>query len=789
MTAVNPVNPAPVTNSSADSSATDRGATGTERRHWRFGVIGNPNTGKSTLFSALTGVHTRTGNYPGVTVEKKVGRLKLGDQICELIDLPGTYSLSPRSLDEMVTVDVLLARQADSEPLDGVICIVDASNLERNLYLLTQLLELRLPIVLVLNMLDLAAARGVTIDQAALAGRLGVKVVGCEAHRGANIEAVRTALAELATLPPSSVASPLPPAFQSAVDAWHGQLAMAPSWLGREFLRNRLVLDAGGSLEEAAVAEAGPQFAESLKQIREQLAAAGLRIPGFEARSRYAWIRQQLDGIVSAPRRHEQTRSDRIDAILTHRVFGVVIFIAVMLLIFLSLYQLSAPLVELLESLQSGISQAISAIIPPGPLRSLLTDGVLAGVGGVLVFVPQIAILFALIALLEDCGYMARAAFLMDRLMSRLGLSGKSFVPLLSSFACAVPGIMATRVIENRRDRFVTILVAPLMSCSARLPVYVLMIQAFVPDIRYGGGFIPLQGLVLFAATSLGAIVAIPIAWALKRWLFKGETPPFVMELPSYKWPSLWIVANRVVDRVWAFVKRAGTLIFATSVLIWALGYFPADHTEFHRLTGELEQLTATHAADLARQTEIASQLEALAADDPAHATLVTEQQELANRLAPLSTAIDRRNQLASQLLEQSVLGRLGHGLEPVVKPLGWDWRLGVAVVASFPAREVVIATLGTIYSLGSDVAEDDASLRNVLQSATWPDGRPVFSLAVALSVMVFFALCAQCASTLMIIRRETNTWRWPIFCFVYMTGLAYAGAWITVQVARWCGG
>jgi len=341
---------------------------------------------------------------------------------------------------------------------------------------------------------------------------------------------------------------------------------------------------------------------------------------------------------------------------------------------------------------------------------------------------------------------MARAAFVMDKIMTTVGLSGKSFLPLMSSFACAVPGIMATRTIESRKDRMVTLLIAPLMSCSARLPVYILMVSAFVPATRYAGGWISLQGIVLMLMQSLGAVVAIPVAWVLKKFFFPGEPATFLMELHSYKWPSPTVIYQRVWERLVAFVVRAGTLIFCTSILIWAAAYFPGDHGSLDASIVSLEKATT-------------------AENQPA----IDEAQEQVNR--------ER-----SRLIESSFLGRIGHQIEPMVKPLGWDWKIGVAVIASFPAREVIIATLGTIYSLGSDQDEESEGLQEQMQLAKWPDGKPVFNLATALSIMVFFALCAQCSATLMTIRRETNSWRWPIFSFVYMTTLAYIGAWLTYQ-------
>jgi ferrous iron transport protein B len=379
----------------------------------------------------------------------------------------------------------------------------------------------------------------------------------------------------------------------------------------------------------------------------------------------------------------------------------------------------------------------------------------------VLIFLPQIFILFLFIALLEDCGYMARTAYLMDKLMSRVGLSGKSFIPLLSSFACAVPGIMAARVIENRRDRLVTILVAPLMSCSARLPVYILLIGAFVPNTLYLGGWLGLQAITMFAMYTVGIATAVAVAWALNRTVLKGETPPFVMELPSYKLPSPRNVLLRATERGWAFVRRAGTLIFAVTIVVWAAAYFPHG-----------PQVETDIRAQYADQV---AELENKIAQGPPGDNL---QSELENLTAEIN------HRIAGAYVEQSILGRMGQGIEPLVKPLGWDWRIGCAVVASFPAREVVIGTLGVIYNLGADQDEQSQPLQEKLRSATWPEtGEPVFNVPVALSIMVFFALCAQCAATLVVMRRETNSWRWPAFTFVYMTLLAYVGALATYQV------
>ena len=546
------------------------------------------------------------------------------------------------------------------------------------------------------------------------------------------------------------------------------------------YLRERALLDVGGYIESHLVEGSTATLSEHLQAARQRLAAQGCKVPAVEARVRYAWVRDVLAGAVERPKHRPVTFSDKLDGLLTHRLAGFLVFALLMFLIFQAISTGAGYLMEYFELAQGLVADQITAAVPPGPLRSLLNEGIVAGVGGVLVFLPQIVILFLFIALLEDCGYMARAAFLMDRLMTRVGLSGKSFVPLMSSFACAIPGVMATRVIENRRDRMTTILVAPLMSCSARQPVYLLMIAAFVPATMLFG-WLNLQGVVLFAMTFVGAAVAVPIAWFLKKTFFRGETPPFVMELPSYKWPSLRLVLNRVYVQAKAFVVRAGTLIFATSVLIWAAGYFPGDHTEKDRLQAEIEVEQARIAPQDERLSALIEEAVRERQWNPSPKALVLQQDMLREHLNELTA---KRNAISERLLEQSFLGRLGHVIEPAVMPLGWDWKIGVGVIASFPAREVIVATLGTIYSLGEDVDEESGDLRSAIQSARWPNGKPVYNLAVALSIMVFFALCAQCAATLMVIRRETGSWKWPLFTFTYMTALAYVAALVTYQVA-----
>ncbi len=733
-------------------------------------LIGNPNTGKSTLFNALAGLRQRVGNYPGVTVEKRVGYFEHQGTSFALIDLPGTYSLTPRSPDEMLVVQLLLGK-LDERPPDVILCIVDASNLERNLYLVSQLLELGRPVVVALNMIDLADKQGLRIDAEKLARHLGVPVVPIQANKQRGLEALKGALLQAVHAP-----VPEPPrVFPEPVDREAGQLrerlqqilAQMPQADGQNPLVNgksglplclarRILLDVGGFVELTLLPPQEP-VRRSVIEARQRLREQNIRLTAVEAVARYDWIQHILQGVIQQ-QQPRSTWSDRVDRLLTHRVWGTAVLTLVMLVVFVSIFRLAQWPMDWIDAGVSQLGQVAEQMLPEGALRSLVADGVLGGVGAVVVFLPQIVLLFFFIGLLEDCGYMARAAFLMDRLMSSVGLSGKSFIPLLSSFACAVPGIMATRVIENPRDRLATILVAPLMSCSARLPVYTILIAAFVPTNTLLGAALP--ALVLLGLYALGIVVAMGVAWTLKRTLLRGETPPFVMELPRYKLPSLRVIAVRVWDRAWAFLRRAGTIIFAVSVVVWFLSYYPRNQRVLQTYGQRIQRLE--------------DQLARLPQNSP-------QREELRLRLAQVQAHME------SELLRHSVLGHLGRAVEPVVRPLGWDWRIGCAVVASFPAREVVLTVMGVIYGLGEvDPGEEQAQnrLARRLRQAVWEEtGKPVFNLPVALSIMVFFALCAQCASTLVVISKESGHWKWAVFAFGYMTLLAYLGALVTYQL------
>jgi len=698
-------------------------------------LVGNPNVGKSTLFNALTGLRQQVGNYPGVTVEMKKGYFQVDGIRVELIDLPGTYSLAARSPDEMVAVDLLLGRLPNQPRPDLILSIVDASNLDRHLYLTTQVMELGKPVLLAVNMIDNAEQQGVRIDFEQLSVKTGLPIVPIQANKGLGLDQLKSQLVAVAKSAKSAPAPELPVIFEDEARALRAELS--PDF--PMFLTRRLLFDVGGSVEQWLVSQHGSKLQQDLLQARQRLAAAGQPVPAAEARARYAWIRKILSDAVTRPGERLVTWTDRIDRILVHRVWGTLFFLFVMFLVFQSIFIAARPVMDAIDQGAAWLAVRIREIMPAGPFRSLITEGVIPGVGGVLVFLPQIAILFGFIAILEGCGYMARAAYLMDRVMSRCGLSGKSFIPLLSSVACAVPGIMATRVIENRRDRFATIMVAPLMSCSARLPVYTLLIAAFLTE-----GFawwVP--GLTLFGMYLLGFTIAPVMALILKRTFLRGETPLFVMELPAYRRPSLRAVAQRMLDASLSFLRRAGTLILASMVLVWACLYFP------------------TH--------------DSLGQSYPERIEAASNDEEI--------------NRLNAEWKAQSFLGRAGHFLEPVFRPLGWDWKIGMATLASFPAREVIVGTLGIIYAEGEiDVGDEEQRTR--LGEAVrndWAENplRQRYGIVVALSVMVFFALCCQCASTLAVIYRETRSWLWPLFTFVYMTLLAYVGALLTFQLGR----
>lgn len=727
-------------------------------RQREIALVGNPNTGKTTLFNRLTGARQRVGNYAGVTVEKKTGVTRIprtgttngaAEEKVTVIDLPGTYSLAASSDDERVVIDVLMGRMEATARPNVVVCVVDATNLMRNIFLASQVADIGLPIVIALNMSDAAREQGLHINAELLSERLGVPVVPTVASRGEGLDQLKSTIAEVLDQQKQAVA-PMP--WPDAVNAGVQQLREAferdtGRTVGRVELL-RMLFDADSALPKRLRWNES-SYQAIVGEARKTLEQNGLNPLSAEPVLRYARLGELLEGVVTqAETERRATSGESADRLLTHRVWGLVIFIAMMWVVFQSVYWFADFFMVGIENIFGWIGDFAGSLLVATPmLQSLVVDGVIAGIGGVIVFLPQILILFFFISLLEDTGYMARAAFLMDKLFAWCGLNGKSFVPLLSSFACAIPGVMATRTIEDPKARLTTILIAPLMSCSARLPVYVLLIAAFIEP-TYGAFW---AGFALFAMHFVGLIVALPIAWLVNRFILKSKPIPFVMEMPPYRAPQMRDVIWRMSQRGGAFLKRAGTVIFAMTIIIWALSYFP--HSESVRI-------------DFARDIAAARNVEL---DD---AMAIVEN--------------DYADELAGRYLESSYMGMMGKALQPIFAPAGFDWKITVGVVSSFPARETIIATLGILYNLGTDVDEESEPLRDRMAASVWTDGpragEPVFTPLVAFAIMVFFALCMQCGATLAVIGREAG-WGWAVFCFVYMTALAWAGAVIVYQV------
>lgn len=702
-------------------------------------LAGNPNAGKSALFNALTGFRRHVANYPGVTVDLARGPIRNAARPLELLDLPGTYSLAATSPDEMIVCNALHGRIEGHARPAAILALIDASNPLRNLYLVSQLLEVGLPVVVALNMMDIARARGLEIDVARLSQRLGVPVVPIVATQPDTVEPLIRVLetAAEAGAPRKRVA--LPAALQDAA----ARVSAAERGAIGPGEALRILVDCGGYAEAQYGARGGDL--QLVAQARERWRAAGIDAATAEVRARYAWVNELLAGVVTRTLPPGQAWSHRIDQVLTHRVSGALALLVALYAVFYAIYRGSGPVMGGVEWLFTLLGAGVAAVVPAGAAQSLIKDGLIGGVGGVITFLPQILILFLFVAILEDCGYLARAAFMVDRLMRPLGLSGRAFIPLLSSFACAVPAIMGTRAIADRRERFITILIAPFMSCSARLPIYMLLIGAFVPTRTWLGGWLRLDALVMLAAYLVGVVFAIPIALLLRKTVFAGPPSGFLLELPTYKWPRARTVFQRMYLAGGGFLVRAGTVILAVNLIIWTLGYFP-------------------HSAATRRAVE--QQAISQGWDDETRAA-----------------------ELDGAYLRESYLGRVGHLIEPAIRPLGWDWRIGVGVLSSFPARELVIASLGTVFNLGQDTSGEPASLRETIRRARREDtGAPLFTLPVALSIMVFFALCAQCASTLVVMGRETGSWAWPAASFLVMTTLAYSAAWVVSTAARAAG-
>lgn len=691
----------------------------------RIALAGKPNSGKSSLFNRLTGLNQKIGNFPGVTVEKRTGVISLSSGTHTLIDLPGTYSLYARTPDERVVAEIFADPRNELYP-DKVILLADATNLRSSLLLLTQIIDLGLPVVLGINMIDLAARSGQSIDVKKLSFALDIPVVLLNARNGEGIDELKRII-DSPIKPSSRSVFEIDQAFMPTVTAVKDKLQLRSGYEAYHFLQQSdHLLDSGER-----------QFVQSTAE------AAGFfpgKYQGAETIHRYKFIQDLLNQVITTePDPSWKKATYRIDKILTHRVWGYVIFFAILFLIFQSIFAWAQVPMDLIDVGFARLSSWLSSALPEGPLFELISKGIIPGIGGIVIFIPQIAILFGFISILEETGYMARVVFMMDKVMSRFGLSGKSVVPLISGWACAIPAIMATRTIESWKDRLITIFVTPFMSCSARLPVFAILVALTIPE-RTLLGFISLQGLILFGLYFLGLLAALVTAFVMKLLIKTRERSFFIMEMPTYKIPAWKNVGYTVIEKTKAFVFEAGKIILAISIVLWVLAsYGPA---------GEMDRATN------------------LVTAQPEHTQLSQQEQE---------------DRIAATRLEHSYAGIIGRAIEPVIKPLGYDWKIGIALVTSFAAREVFVATIATIYSIGS--ADSESTVRNRLASEVNPEtGGPRFTTAVGVSLLIFYTFAMQCMSTLAVVKRETGGWRWPLIQLLCMTVLAYVCALIAYQ-------
>ncbi len=699
----------------------------------RVALVGNPNTGKSTLFNVLTGLNQKIGNFPGVTVDKKVGYCTLPDgRQAEIIDLPGTYSIYPKSQDESIVFSVLADTDNPLRP-DLVVVILDASNLKRNLLLYSQVADLKIPVIVALNMMDMAKKADITIDVDMLAMKLGVQVVPISARKNEGIPALKSAIS-----------------FANKVALQEDSIdvnSIAPELIaeiGKELKIDNPYLALQLAHQHETLRFLSPAENERIEELEKKFSFNSQKAQGAETIARYGFINDLLYDTVRKPVTAQgETFSNKIDKILTHKVFGFVIFFAILMFMFQAIFSWSAYPMSLIADGFVLVQDQLHHILPAGPLTSLLVDGVIAGLSGVMVFIPQIAILFAFISILEDTGYMSRVTFMMDKLMRKVGLNGKSVVPLIGGFACAVPSIMSTRNIENWKDRMITIMVTPLVTCSARLPVYTLLIALVVPN-RNVWWLFNMQGLALTGMYLFSLVSAIIVAWVFKFILKGKERGYFIMELPVYRMPRWSNVFYSMYERSKAFVFQAGKVIIAVSVILWVLAsYGPGDR--FAKIDAQYSHPQYTQ------------------------------------HMSPDSLS----RTIASAKLENSYAGVLGHTIEPVIRPLGFDWKIGIALITSFAAREVFVGTMATIYSVNGSAEKMQSVYEKMHQARNPETGQPVFTLAVAFSLMMFYAFAMQCASTVAVVYRETKNWRWPAIQFAYMTVLAYAAAFIAYVVLK----
>jgi len=699
-----------------------------------IGLVGNPNSGKSSLFNCLTGLNQKVGNFPGVTVELKVGDAKIDDKLwAEFIDLPGTYSLYPRRHDEQVTYDVLLNEDHKEHP-DILVVIADASNLRRNLLFASQIIDLKIPTVIALTMMDLARKKGVEIDVAGLERELGVPVIPINPRKNKGISQLKKTLSQITpSLAPTTIRNFVPDALwgRGTVQAIKEQLPQLSDYKALHLAFNYKELGVSSSVKKI--------IENSIKDIplNKTLSQAE------EITERYARIKTIMHQTVVEPDPLQRTLfTDKLDNVLLHRRWGYLILLAVLFLLFQSVFLIAQYPMDWIELGFAKLGSGLSNALPETWWSDLLINGVVAGLSGILVFVPQIMILFGLITILEDSGYMARISFLSDRLMRTVGLNGKSVMPMISGFACAVPAIMSARSIENKKERLLTILITPLMSCSARLPVFTILIGLVIPN-KYLLGFLSVQGLVMMGLYLLGLLMALVVAFIARWFITIKERSFFILELPTYRSPRWGNVAQTMINKAKIFVFDAGKVIMIISLILWAMSSFGPGN-RMKEVTRHYEQL----------------------------------------RQRPNANTEELDKEFGAVKLENSYAGILGKSIEPAIEPLGYDWKIGIALITSFAAREVFVGTMATLYSVG-DQDKNDLRLRDKMKAAKKEDGTPVYTLASGVSLMIFYVFAMQCMSTLAVVKRETKTWKWPIIQLIYMTGLAYIMSLLFYQLLK----
>ncbi|MCO5284847.1 MAG: ferrous iron transport protein B [Chitinophagaceae bacterium] len=696
-------------------------------------LVGNPNSGKSSLFNALTGLKQRVGNFPGVTVDKKTGAARISESVhAKVIDLPGTYSLYPKKEDEWVSYRVLIDQDIKNRA-DLIVLVADASNLKRNLLFCSQIIDLKKPMVIALTMMDIAAKNKTNVDIAGLERELGVLIVPVNPRKGKGISQLKKAIDQTLKHSEAKASRDFIDVKSLAPQAVSEVQQLVPGSSNYHAI-HYLINHENFNLRE--------EQQESIERVEQQHNFNHAKTQAEEILRRYGRINEIMKQTVAVedPLKKEMF-THRLDNILLHRFWGYLIMLAVLFVIFQSIFVFAQFPMDGIEWTFAKAGSWLSGILPAGWVTDLFINGILAGLSGIVVFVPQIMILFGLITLLEDTGYMARISFLTDKVMRKAGLNGKSVMPMISGLACAVPAIMSARSIENKKERLLTIMVTPLMSCSARLPVYTVLIALVIPN-KLFLGFISLQGLVMMLMYFLGTFMALAAAYVMKWFIRSKEKSYFILELPLYRGPRWKNIFHTMVEKAKIFVVDAGKVIMVISLILWALSSY-GPRQKMQAVTAKYDQLISA---------------------DPAN----TQEYE---------------NERQTAYLENSFAGRLGHAIEPVIHPLGYDWKIGIALITSFAAREVFVGTMATLYSVGSDADENSLTLREKMSAATWSDGSKVYTLAAGLSLLVFYALAMQCMSTLAIVRRETKSWKWPLIMLLYMTLLAYSTSFITYQL------